>query len=199
MTPLQRIHEGYFHRRRTDVLAEHLTALLPPDASVVDVGAGEGIVAPKILDRRPDVRIAALEVHPRPDRHVPVEVFDGRTLPFPDASFDATLLVDVLHHADDPVALLAEAQRVARGTVILKDVIAEGALSTETLHLMERLANSAHGIRMPDTFWRKDVWEQTFERLGLSVESWNGRLGLYPFPMNLVFERRFHFVAKLRG
>ncbi len=200
MTLFGRVHEGYVHRRRTDVLAAQLAGLLPPDASVLDVGTGDGLIARKVLDRRGDLTLTAVEVLVRPDQHVPVEPFDGRTLPYGDASFDAVTLVDVLHHADDPAGLLGEAKRVSRGgVVVLKDVMAEGALSTETLHLMERLANTAHGISIPDTFWRREEWEAAFVQLGLEVESWNGRLGLYPFPASFVFERRFHFLALLRG
>ena len=199
MRLFDRVHEGYVHRRRTDVLAGRLAELLPRDASVLDVGTGDGLIARKVLDLRPDLALRAVEVLVRPDQHVPVEAFDGRTLPYADGSFDTVMLVDVLHHDDDPAALLAEAQRVSRGIVVLKDVMAEGLLSGETLHLMERLANTAHGISIPDTFWSRSEWDATFSRLGLAVESWNGRLGLYPFPANLVFERRFHFLTRLRS
>jgi SAM-dependent methyltransferase len=199
VTLFNRVHDGYVHRRRTDVLATRLSQLLPRDAEVVDIGTGDGLIAKKVLDLRPDLRLKATEVLVRPDQHVPVEPFDGRTLPFADDAFDAAMLVDVLHHTDDVVGLLGEAKRVSRGLIVLKDVMAEGALSRETLHLMERLANTAHGISIPDTFWRKDEWDDAFARLGLTVESWNGRLGLYPFPASLVFERRFHFIALLRG
>ncbi len=198
MKLFDRIHDDYVHRRRTDVLAGGLAELLPRDASVLDVGTGDGLIARKVLDRRPDLALRAVEVLVRPDQHVPVEPFDGTTLPYADGSFDAVMLVDVLHHADDPAALLAEARRASRGVVVLKDVMAEGFLSTETLHLMERLANTAHGISIPDTFWSRREWDGAFARLGLAVESWNGRLGLYPFPASLVFERRFHFLARLR-
>lgn len=199
MSLFDRVHDGYVHRRRTDVLAQQIAALVPPDASVLDVGSGDGLIARKVLDRRPDLRLRAVEVLVRPDQHVPVEQFDGRSLPFPESSFDAVTLVDVLHHADDAVALLGEASRVSRGIVVVKDVMAEGALSTQTLHLMERLANAAHGISIPDTFWTREEWDAAFARLGLTVELWQGHLGLYPFPASLVFERRFHFVARLNG
>lgn len=199
MTVRARIHERYVHRRRTDVLAAHLARLLPPGASVLDVGTGDGLIVRKLIDIRPDVDLKAVEVLVRPDQHVAVEPFDGRSLPFPDDAFDAVLLVDVLHHAEDPEALLREAVRASRSTLVVKDVMSEGVLSRWTLHMMERVANSGHGISIPDSFWRRTEWEAVFRRLELAVESWNGRLGLYPFPASLVFERRFHFLALLRA
>jgi SAM-dependent methyltransferase len=41
---------------------------------------------------------------------------DAARLPFADASFDAVLIRDVLHHVDNPAAVLGEARRVLRPT-----------------------------------------------------------------------------------
>ena len=62
----------------------------------------------------------------RPETHVPVTPFDGEHLPFADGSFDAVILVDVLHHASDPLALMREALRVSRGLLVVKDVTTRG-------------------------------------------------------------------------
>ena len=43
-----------------------------------------------------------------------VHEFDGRTIPFPDASFDHVLCTEVLEHAEDPEMLVAEMHRVLR-------------------------------------------------------------------------------------
>jgi SAM-dependent methyltransferase len=189
------IHDQYVHDRRTDVLSRHLAELVPADAKVLDVGAGDGLIAKKLLQRRPDLAVTATEVLVRPDQHVPVEPFDGRTLDYATGSFDAVVLVDVLHHSDDPVRLLEESRRVARSAIVVKDVMAEGLLSARTLHLMERIANTSHGISIPDTFWTRAEWDEVFSRLGVRPRDWRGRLGLYPFPASLAFERRFHFIA----
>lgn len=47
-------------------------------------------------------------------RHADVVQFDGQKIPFPDASFDCVLCTEVLEHAEDPVALIAEMYRVLR-------------------------------------------------------------------------------------
>jgi len=197
MTLFGVVHSRYVHPRRTDVLSRHLAELLPRDATVVDIGAGDGLVTRKLGDRRPDLELTALEVLIRPDGHVPVRPFDGRRVPYADGSFDAAVLVDVLHHADDPLRLLGEARRVARRAIVVKDELAEGIGARRTLHLMERLANTRHGISIPATFWSRAEWRSAFARLDLRVEEWRDRVGLYPFPASLVFERGFHFVALL--
>jgi hypothetical protein len=48
----------------------------------------------------------------RQDARASVTPFDGITIPYPDASFDAVMFVDV-HHTVDPFALLKEGERVA--------------------------------------------------------------------------------------
>jgi len=40
--------------------------------------------------------------------------FDGQHIPYGDASFDAVIITEVLEHADDPVALIREINRVLK-------------------------------------------------------------------------------------
>ena len=192
-----RLHSRYVHERRTSVLCERIAELLDPQASLLDVGAGDGLLGRKLLERRPDVTIEALEVVARDDPKLPVALFDGATIPRPARAVDVVLLVDVLHHAEQPLELLQEAMRVARTALIVKDVSTRGVGASATLHLMERLANAEAGIRMPEGFWSPQEWREAFDQLGLGVETMQTRLGLYPFPANLVFERRFHFLTRL--
>jgi ubiquinone/menaquinone biosynthesis C-methylase UbiE len=192
------LHRVYVHERRTNVLSRHVAELLPAGATVVDVGAGDGLLAGKLLERRSDLQLRAVEVLARPDAHVPVELFDGAHLDMADESVDFVLLIDVLHHATEPLELLREAQRVAREGVVVKDVKTKGLLARETLHLMERLANTPHGISIPETFWSETEWQEAFRELELRIDSQRSGLGLYPFPANLVFERSFHFIVRLQ-
>jgi SAM-dependent methyltransferase len=194
----RRLHDGYVHERRTSVLAARIAELLAPGTTVLDVGAGDGLLARKLLERRPDLTVAAVEVVARPDPRVSVELYDGHELPRANDAVDVTLLVDVLHHAERPLDLLREARRVARRALVVKDVTARGLGASATLQLMERLANAGRGIRMPERFWTPAEWAQAFAELDLTPEVTATQLGLYPFPAGLVFERRFHFVARLR-
>jgi SAM-dependent methyltransferase len=192
------LHQNYVHERRTNVLSRHLAELIPTSASVVDVGAGDGLIAKKLLKQRPDLELRAVEVLARPDAHVPIELFDGSHLDLAAGTVDTVLLVDVLHHATEPLELLREARRVARDAIVIKDVATNGLLARETLHLMERLANTPHGISIPETFWSEMEWQRAFQELNLNADARRTRLGLYPFPASLVFERSFHFLVRLQ-
>lgn len=191
------VHGRLVFNRRTQVLARHLSAALPQGAAVLDVGCGDGTIDALIQEQRPDLQIHGVDVMLRPVTRIPVSLFDGRVLPFPDKSFDSVMFVDVLHHTDDPVVLLREAARVARGSIVLKDHTMEGPLAYARLRLMDWVGNAHHNVVLPYNYWPEQRWRDAFATLGLRVETWQQRLGLYPFPVSLVFEARLHFVSRL--
>lgn len=184
-------------QRRVTVLAERLAPLLPEGARVLDIGAGDGTIAALLLQHRPDVEIVGVDVLVRPDTQIPVTEFDGVRLPFDDGSFDAALLVDVVHHASEPETLLREARRVVRNRVLVKDHTVRGPLARTTLAFMDRVGNRRHGVALPYAYLTKAEWDDVLGRAGLAIESWDTRLGLYPFPASLLFDRSLHFVAAL--
>lgn len=192
-----RLHGSYVYGRRVRALAEAIAPLLPPNARVLDVGCGDGLVDALILERRPDVSIEGIDVLVRPDTRIPVRRYDGRTFPYEDGGFDAVTFVDVLHHADRPEELLAEAKRVARQVVVLKDHLLEGIAAYPTLRFMDWVGNARHGVRLPYHYWRRDQWMGAIEALGLTVQEWTGGVPLYPWWASWVFGRSLHFVAKL--
>jgi len=180
------------------VLSDLLARSLPPNATDLDVGCGDGSIATLIMELRPDVRITGVDVFVRPHTKMKIEKFDGEHLPFPDKSFDAVSFVDVLHHTQDPEILLREARRVARTVVVLKDHCNDGFLGDTTLRVMDWVGNAAHGIVLPYNYWPKARWHDCFARIGLDVASWNEALSLYPWPATLLFDRKLHFVAALK-
>lgn len=197
MSTVGTIHANLVYGRRIRVLAEHLARVIPGDVSLLDVGCGDGLLTRRICDLRNDVRAEGIDVLVRPETHVAVSKFDGRVIPHPDKSFDAVMFVDALHHTEDPEILLREAARVARRWIVLKDHTKDGFLAGATLRFMDWVGNAHHGVALPYNYWRARQWRECFERLGLKVDRWQARLGLYPFPAALVFGRGLHFIARL--
>jgi SAM-dependent methyltransferase len=183
--------------RRVEVLAETIANLLPQGSRVLDVGAGSGEIAAAILAQRPDLSIEGCDVYVRPDTHIPVREFDGRTLPFEDRSFDYAILVDVLHHTDDPSELLREVSRVA-GAIIIKDHYRNGLLAGPRLRFMDWVGNAPHGVRLPYNYLSRGEWQRLWAKLGLKVRRITEKIRLYPAPLSWFFGFGLHFVAELR-
>jgi SAM-dependent methyltransferase len=192
-----KLHSTLVFGRRVRVLAERLCDLLPRDARILDVGCGDGTLDALILERRPDVSIQGIDVLVRPDTRIPVEQFDGRTIPHSDESFDVVLLVDVLHHTEDPLPLLREARRVAKDCIVIKDHVRQGVMARRTLRLMDWFGNRHHGVALPYNYLSMPQWRTLLATAGLQSERWTASLGLYPWPASLLFDRDLHFVAKL--
>jgi SAM-dependent methyltransferase len=179
-------------------LAEAAARLLPSGLSVIDIGCGDGRVGAEVARLRPDLTIAGAEIRPRADCRIPVTPFDGRRLPFADGKFGAALIVDVLHHTDAPGVLLREAARVAREVVVLKDHFCESCLDHATLRFMDEVGNRRHRVALPNNYLGRAQWEQLWGDCHLAAEVLDPLPRLYPFPADLVFGRRLHFLARLR-
>jgi SAM-dependent methyltransferase len=197
MSLVERLHARRVFPRRVRVLARHLAPLIPTHARVLDLGAGSGDLGQALSDRRPDLEIRGLDVRVRPDAAIPVDPYDGRSIPHADGSFDSVLLVDVLHHAVDPLAVLREAARVSRGSVLVKDHLREGWLAAPILTLMDRVGNARFDVPVTGRYWSRREWRDAFDRARLSPDVWIGRLGLYPAPTGWILDRSLHFVARL--
>lgn len=191
-------HQSFVHPRRVRVIADHASRLVPRDARVLDVGTGDGLIAAALAERRRDLRIDGIDVLVRQNAAIAVTAFDGRVIPMATASVDVVTMFDVLHHADDPPALLAEANRVARTCIVVKDHVAAGWLSRTILAVMDDVGNRRHGVALPHHYLSGPEWRTAIERLGLRPAVWEvGGLGLYPWPASLVFGGRLHVLARL--
>jgi len=190
------LHEKFVHRRRVRVLASHLAALIPPKSKVLDVGCGDGVIDSLIMQQSPGVVVEGIDVLVRPTAKIPVRRFDGLHIPYPDASLDVVMFVDVLHHAVDPLLLLREAIRVSKGAILIKDHVRQGFLAARTLRFMDWISNAHHGVALPYNYWSKAEWDAAFDAVCLKLVEMRGPLGLYPAPASWVFERDLHFIGR---
>jgi ubiquinone/menaquinone biosynthesis C-methylase UbiE len=184
-------------QRRVRVLARLLSRELHQGRSVLDLGCGDGSVARAIMTERPEYEFRGIDVVKRPHTWIPVDLFDGQTIPFPDHSFDWVTMVDVLHHTNDPKVLLAEARRVARLGIVIKDHSREGFAAYSTLRFMDWVGNRGHGVALPYNYLSKDGWNRVLAETGLVAATWTENLHLYPIPFTFIFDRQLHFIATL--
>lgn len=196
-TLLDRLHSSYVHRRRVRVLSAELARLISPSSTVLDVGSGDGWLASLIRERIPSLDICGIDTLVRPETHISIEQFDGRSIPRSDDSFDFVMFVDVLHHTDDPTMLLREAARVARRAILIKDHLLNGLWAAQILRGMDWVGNARHGVALPFNYWTHAHWLEAFFEVNLAVTFWKTDLQLYPVPVNWVCGRSLHFIARL--
>lgn len=197
MNIIEAVHDSGVLKRRIRVFGGHFAQLILSDVSVLDIGCGSGQIDRLILEHRDDIKIDGIDVLVRDDTEIVVKEYDGNTLPCEDNSYDVVMFVDVLHHTDNIERLLAEARRVSRKFVILKDHILEGFLAKQRLNFMDKIGNRRFGVRLPYNYYTKTQWLDVFRKVGLDVDVWNPKLFLYPKPFSFIFEANLHFIARL--
>jgi hypothetical protein len=62
---------------------------------------------------------------------------------------------------------------------------------------MDDAGNARFGVRLPYHYWSREQWQQAWRELGMRAAAVNEDLGLYGWPVDLVFGRGLHFVAVL--
>ena len=122
---------------------------------ILDVGCGTGRATKVLLDAGFDVfgiePVGAL-LQAAEGKGIPKErlvMGSGLQLPFPNESFDAVCEFGVLHHIENPAAVIREMLRVARTAIFLSDTnrFGRGRLSARVVKL---------------TLWKLGIWRQSY-------------------------------------
>jgi ubiquinone/menaquinone biosynthesis C-methylase UbiE len=146
---------------------------LEPGASVLDIGCGEGYVLDELAERGVSGVQGVDIIDIRRNKDYPFRLYDGRTLPFPDRSFDLVVLSFVLHHVPNErkLALIEEALRVSRAKV----VVVEDTPSSAFDRLMNRRHGEAYRRKIHSTaafgFLTAGEWRWLFRGMGLEPEA----------------------------
>lgn len=159
-------------RMRARAKANLVRPFLGDARDILDFGAAEGFVA-EALVQGSDFRAELIDVIDLNESRLPHRIYDGRTLPYRDDSFDAVISVYTMHHVENPEQSLQEVSRVARRRVVLVESTFRHAWQHRLLRFLDRAANRLRsGGRMSEEslqFRSVPEWLALFERLGLSV------------------------------
>jgi SAM-dependent methyltransferase len=194
---MKRLHAPVYARRLAGLERKIVPHLRPGD-QVLDVGCGTGALGRTILDSRllpANVDVRGLERVKRGGEAIPVDEYDGRTIPYPDRSFDVVIVADVLHHEEDPHRLIAECKRVSRRLLIVKDHKVEGPLAQQRISLLDWAANAPYGVPCLYRYNTPGEWARWKEKHNLRPDAEHPSLKLYPFPYNMVFTPRLHYMG----
>ena len=200
---LKNIQAGFHQRltlnRRIEVLSRELAKIIPDHASVLDVGAGSGEIASRILQQRPDITISGIDVVPRKDSAIPISYYDGLTIPYDNNSFDCVMCIDMLHHSDSIEHVLEEVKRVSKNVVVIKDHNCNSAIARKIISFTDGFANKPHGVPMTYNYLSRSQWLNLWDDLELDCLSYSDSFGLYPFYSYFIFARDQDFITLLKS
>lgn len=121
-----------------------------------------------VIAQKTHQQLVSLDVREYPMSHPAVKpvIFDGETIPYPDNSFDATIVAYTLHHTWHPEKVLKEIMRVTRNRIIVSEDLLKTRHHIPFEVLKDIVANcfSAHITMQYKTVGE---WEEIFSQLGL--------------------------------
>jgi SAM-dependent methyltransferase len=133
---------------------------------VLDMGAGNCIFCQDLGRLGYNVVPVDLKNLSFVDAIVPV-TYDGTTLPFDNDSFEAALVITVLHHAPDLDAVLAEVRRVARRIIVIEEIY-ENLVEKYFTYAIDSLFNFEF-FSHPRSNRTDSEWRKTFQKLRLDI------------------------------
>lgn len=163
-------------RKRIASLKDYLTA----GERLLDVGAGSGRFGKKIQDDL-NVIVQGVDVVDYAEASIPVHVYDGKKLPFPDKSFDVVLVAFVLHHITHQDVIFRELIRCARKKIF----ILEDTYDTPWQHLFI-MWNDYHTnilqehIKIGKGYSKSGVTDMPMPMTFRSVAQWKKFFSLFP-------------------
>lgn len=114
-------------RSRARGLVDRIAPFIDADARVLDIGSGTGHNAERLRQVRP-VEVCGLDVvdmgvvGPKP------QLYDGHGIPYPDETFDVSVLIYMLHYLEDPASFLQEVKRVTKKRIIIVQTTCRGRI-----------------------------------------------------------------------
>lgn len=166
-----------FRFRAADHIIREIRPYVKSSTKVLDIGAGTGIIAKQIADKL-NVKVTLVDVVDKRKVDLPLTLYDGRRLPFESKTFDVALLIFVLHHAEDPTVVLAEAKRVARDKIIVyEDIITRNPFDMIDSFIHGFAFNKAWKLKNEATFKSEAEWRTIFKKLNLKI------VKVYPLPI----------------
>jgi len=141
------------------IFRDRVLANLSPEAVILDIGAGAGIVQ-QMNFRGMVARVCGIDLDPRVKCNPMLDegkLSDAGHIPYPDAAFDVAFADNVMEHLADPMAVLGEVRRVLRpgGVFLFKTPNKTHympMIARMTPHRFHRFVNRLRGRAEEDTF-----------------------------------------------
>jgi len=137
-------------------------------SKILDWGCGTAIVGKTFQDFF-QAELFGVDVQDVRTVKIPFKITDGKSLSFPENSFDVVLINYVLHHSEDPISVLKEAKRVTRDKIVIYEDLPEDILSKLICQLHGISFDNFFGNPTKTSFKSEREWEKIFKELRLNI------------------------------
>lgn len=189
---LRTFHKPIYERRQKE-LVRLISSHLRSGDRVLDIGCGFGQLGRALADATPGLQVEGVESVRRGGELIPVTAYEGTRMPWPDKTFDAVILADVLHHDLSQERLLAEATRVSKRLVIIKDHLREGFLAQQRISLLDWAANAGYNVPCTYKYNNLREWHGMIGKVSSSVVEERTSVDIYPVVFNQLLGKGLHY------
>ena len=154
--------------KRARQIVKRIFPFINKKDNIIDIGTGTGFVTKSIIEKKKN-KITCVDVRLNPlCKSMPVLIYDGKKLPFPNESFDTALLIAVLHHCNQPLKVLDEAIRVSSKKIIIMEDLFESRIE-KWLTLIEDSIVNWEFKGHPHSNKTENGWLEAFKQRNLNV------------------------------
>jgi SAM-dependent methyltransferase len=139
--------------------------------TAADIGSGDGWLVQRLIEDKLVDDCIGFETKRRPNVLIEPVLYDGHNIPLADRSSEIVLAVDVVHHAEDPFALLREIARVSEKWILLKDHIYQNGRDRTILIILDWIGNRRFGIPSPGNYQFRWSWLHQLQACGFGLRS----------------------------
>lgn len=112
---------------------------------VLKIGNGLGHLSELIRPLAEELTILDIETYPKTINKNQVQLYSGYPIPYPDKSFDTTIIIFTLHHIPQSTAYFKEVLRVTNKRIILLEETYDNVFQKAHLYLRDWLINRKAG------------------------------------------------------
>jgi len=155
-------------KKRAELVVTRVLPYIKYAKKIIDIGCGTGHVTHLLTKHGKKITPVDISNKNWISAIKPI-IYDGKRLPFPDQSFDTSLLLMVLHHTPDPKVVFLEAARVGKEVIVIETVYK---------YLFDKIVTvlfDSLGNLQPRFYWnsyrRDEDWKTFFKSVGYKVEA----------------------------
>lgn len=139
------------------------------NSKILDLGCNAGVITKNFQDFF-QAKVIGADIQDSRIIPIPFKIINGKTLPFSENYFDVVLISYVLHHCNDPQALLTEAKRVVKDKIIIYEDLPEGFLSNLICKIHKLTFNYFfQKSKEKGKFKTEKEWGSFFNNIGLRI------------------------------